>query len=162
MKKTGPRTATPEGLREILARVDQWAAANNCTRSEAVAALLQRGLDAAASCQAAPAGESGRERMKPVYASENFDATRTAALALQIEDMMMPAITAETETEIEIRTDEALCALIAVLARLFIQFKNIETDPAQPDEIVSQTAVALNRQLRREIARRAGGGYTRQ
>jgi hypothetical protein len=100
--------------------------------------------------------------MKTVYASEDFDAARTAALVLKIEEVMMSAITAETEAEIEIRTDEALCALLAVLARLIIQFKEIETDPAQPDEVASRTAVALSRQIRRELARRAGGGSTRQ
>jgi metal-responsive CopG/Arc/MetJ family transcriptional regulator len=55
-KKRGrgrPRTGEQPALsarvpKEVLARVDQWAEANECTRSEAVAALLKRGLDAKA------------------------------------------------------------------------------------------------------------------
>jgi hypothetical protein len=100
--------------------------------------------------------------MKPIYASENFDAARTAALVLKIEEVMMQAITAENDTEIEIRADEALCALLAALARLIVRFKAVETDSTQPDEIVSRTAAALNKQIRRELARRAAGGSTRQ
>jgi hypothetical protein len=101
--------------------------------------------------------------VKPVYVSEDFDAARTATLVLQIEEVMKPVITAETDAEIAIRTDEALCALLAVLARLLVQFKELESDPTQPDEIVSRTAAALLRQIRRELARRAGGGgFTRQ
>jgi hypothetical protein len=101
--------------------------------------------------------------MKPVHVSEAFDAARTAELVLQIEEVMKQAITAETDAEIEIRTDDALCAVLAVLARLIVQFKELETDPAQPDEIVMRIAAALNRQIKRELARRPGGGRaTRQ
>jgi hypothetical protein len=104
--------------------------------------------------------------MKPVYVSDDFDAARTATLVLQIEELMKPVITAETDAEIQIRTDEALCALLAVLARLLVQYKALETDPSQPEEIVSRTAAALQRQIRRELARRGPGagasGFTRQ
>jgi hypothetical protein len=66
-KKRGrgrPRTGEQPALSArvpttVLVRVDQWAAVNNCTRSEAVAALLGRGLEADAKPrQPAKRGES--------------------------------------------------------------------------------------------------------
>jgi hypothetical protein len=96
--------------------------------------------------------------MKPICVSENFDAGRTAELVVQIEELVMQAITAETEAETEVRMDEAWCALLAVLARLIVRFHEVETNPSRPDEIVNRTATALSRQIRRELARRAGGG----
>ena len=39
--------------KEVLERIDQWAEDNNCTRSVAVAKLLEHGLDATAKAQRA-------------------------------------------------------------------------------------------------------------